>query len=48
MEQILSFRVEHESMQKRDCSEKTFCFACGCFQGGIRPVPNGDAGNDGK
>ena len=30
----LSYRIEHEGVSTAELLEKTFCFACGCFQGG--------------
>ena len=30
----LSIKVEHIGNTLKDFSEKTFCFRCGCFQGG--------------
>lgn len=35
----MEYTVIKKSSEKSDNSEKNFCFACGCFQGGIKPDP---------
>ena len=34
MDKTIKYEVISVKNTKRDMSEKTFCFACGCFQGG--------------
>ena len=34
----LRYRVELVSRKVDSLAEKTFCFWCGCFQGGIQPI----------
>lgn len=33
--QSLTYRIEHEGVSATELAEKTFCFSCGCFQGGV-------------
>lgn len=42
MENKIEYTIVSVDKTKRDMSEKTFCFSCGCFQGGPHPpVVNG-------
>jgi hypothetical protein len=37
----MKYTIVHLENKKQDMSEKTFCFACGCFQGSGLPGARG-------
>lgn len=39
MKNKIEYTIVSVNKTKRDMSEKTFCFACGCFQGGVPSKP---------